>query len=57
MEGRRLKVKGLDLFNGTPVLDIKPYTFSRRVDDVKVPEWYQRLLEKVRSLNPGVREL
>lgn len=57
VEGRRLKVKGLDLFNGTPVLDIKPYTFSRRIDNIKVPEWYRRLLERVKSLNPEVREL
>lgn len=24
-EGRRLRVKGLDMFDGTPILDIKPY--------------------------------
>jgi tRNA (Thr-GGU) A37 N-methylase len=57
VEGRRLKVRGLDLYNGTPVLDIKPYTFSRRVDNIRVPAWYQRLLERVRSVKPGVREL
>lgn len=27
-EGRRLKVKGLDAIDGTPILDIKPYTPS-----------------------------
>ncbi len=26
IEGNRIKVYGLDLFNGTPVADIKPYT-------------------------------
>jgi tRNA (Thr-GGU) A37 N-methylase len=40
VEGRRLKVRGLDLYNGTPVLDIKPYTFSRRVNGIRVPDWY-----------------
>ena len=57
VEGRRLKVRGLDLYNGTPVLDIKPYTFSRRVDNIRVPDWYQRLLERARSVKPDVREL
>ncbi len=39
-EGRILYADNLDLFDGTSVLDIKPYTFSRRVDDIRVPEWY-----------------
>ena len=43
-EGRFLHVKGLDLFNGTPVLDIKPYTSDRVVEEFKVPEW-QKILE------------
>jgi tRNA (Thr-GGU) A37 N-methylase len=57
VEGRRLKIRGLDLYNGTPVLDIKPYTFSRRAYGIRVPDWYQRLLERVRSVKPDVREL
>lgn len=57
VKGRMLRVRGLDLYNGTPVLDIKPYTFSRRVDEIKVPEWYSRLLEMVRNLNPEIVEL
>jgi tRNA (Thr-GGU) A37 N-methylase len=27
-EGRRLFVRGVDMLNGTPVLDIKPYLSS-----------------------------
>jgi len=27
-KGNRLKVKGIDMIEGTPVLDIKPYTLS-----------------------------
>jgi tRNA-Thr(GGU) m(6)t(6)A37 methyltransferase TsaA len=42
-EGRFLKVSGLDLFNGTPVLDIKPYTPDRVVEDIKLPKWYTDL--------------
>lgn len=42
--GRRLLVEGLDAFEGTPVLDIKPYL--RRGDlimDAAVPDWLERL--------------
>jgi tRNA-Thr(GGU) m(6)t(6)A37 methyltransferase TsaA len=37
IEGRILTVKGLDYFDGTPVLDIKPYKESYRVDTFRVP--------------------
>jgi len=48
-EGRFLKVKGLDIFDGTPVLDIKPYV--PRVDLVKGVDndWLVKKLEKVRA--------
>ena len=42
--GIRLKVQGLDAFEGTPVLDIKPYL--RRGDlipEATGPEWLQQL--------------
>ena len=48
--GRRLRVRGLDAFDGTPVLDIKPYTPSRLVRDFRLPGWYEELLERVREL-------
>lgn len=38
-EGKRLHVKGLDALNGTPVVDIKPYTSNYLVEDVIYPEW------------------
>lgn len=48
-EGNRLKVKGLDIFDGTPVLDIKPYV--PRVDLVRGVdnEWLVKKLERIRS--------
>jgi len=49
-EGNKLYVDGLDLFDGTPVLDIKPYGYGRIVHDISVPEWYRKEWEKVRSL-------
>ncbi len=46
-EGRILYVKNLDLFDGTPILDIKPYTLDRVITDIDFPEWYKILMEKV----------
>jgi tRNA (Thr-GGU) A37 N-methylase len=36
-------VRGLEAFDGTPVLDIKPYTPERVIADVGVPRWYSDL--------------
>ena len=45
-EARFLRVRGLDVFDGTPVLDIKPYTPDRSVGDVVTPEWYADLIRR-----------
>jgi len=55
ISGRYLYVGGLDLYSGTPVLDIKPYTPSRRVDSLSLPEWYSQLLELIKK--HGLREV
>jgi tRNA-Thr(GGU) m(6)t(6)A37 methyltransferase TsaA len=34
-DGRRLEVSGLDIINGTPVLDIKPYTSRDRKSRIR----------------------
>ncbi len=46
VEGRTLRVSGLDLFDGTPVLDIKPYQPQYRPDGYGLPDWYRELREK-----------
>ncbi len=39
-----IKVKGLDILNGTPILDIKPYTPQYDVvKESKVPSWINKL--------------
>ena len=44
-KGNRLKVKGLEIVNGTPILDIKPYTpHYDRVEKAKVPDWVDKLV-------------
>lgn len=35
-----LKVRGLDAFNGSPVLDIKPYDHMDVIPEIKVPDWW-----------------
>ena len=42
-QGRFLKVSGLDYFDGTPILDIKGYRPSYRVDEFSVPDWHIKL--------------
>jgi tRNA (adenine37-N6)-methyltransferase len=44
--GRNLAVSGLDYFDGTPVLDIKPYQTNYRVDSFTLPDWHKKILEK-----------
>lgn len=40
-----LKVKGLDIISGTPILDIKPYTPQYdKVENAKVPDWVKKLV-------------
>jgi len=46
-----LWVRGLDAYDGTPVLDIKPYPDWEQgrlivVTDFRVPEWLTRLMEQ-----------
>ena len=43
---RNLIVSDLDYFDGTPLLDIKPYQSGYRVDSYSFPQWHTNLLEK-----------
>ncbi len=37
-----IRIDQIDAFDGTPVIDIKPYMpFSDKVDNAKVPSWFQ----------------
>lgn len=47
IEGNRLLVRGLDLFDGTPILDIKPYRDDYREERYALAEWYRKIREKV----------
>jgi tRNA-Thr(GGU) m(6)t(6)A37 methyltransferase TsaA len=45
VDGRTIRVRGLDAIDGTPVLDIKPYVtgFAPR-SEVREPTWIQELM-------------
>ena len=43
IDGRELVVQGLDCFDGTPVLDIKPYREDYRAESYELAEWYRQL--------------
>ncbi len=45
-QGNTLRVRGLDAYDGTPVLDIKPYLpQGDYIPEAKIPEWLRRLWE------------
>ena len=45
MEGHILHVDGLDILDGTPLLDIKPYTEKFDLHDVKKNGWQDEVDE------------
>ena len=58
LTGRRdniLYVRGLDLYDGTPVLDIKAYTPERCIENVRTPWWYKVLEERVKKVFGDVK--
>ena len=48
VEGNVVTVQGLDAYDGTPVLDIKPFDSWDTTEDFKVPDWWKKL-EKERK--------
>lgn len=42
-EGNVLWVRGLDAFDGTPVLDIKPYDDCDIVTNFRIPKWLTKI--------------
>jgi len=43
-KGNRIKVEGLDILDGTPIIDIKPYwPVYDNVEDERIPDWVNKL--------------
>jgi len=49
IKGNVVTVQGLDAFDRTPVLDIKPFDICDTTEDFKVPDWWMKL-EKERII-------
>ncbi|MEN3052948.1 MAG: tRNA (N6-threonylcarbamoyladenosine(37)-N6)-methyltransferase TrmO [Candidatus Methanosuratincola petrocarbonis] len=47
--GNLLEVEGLDLYDGTPVLDLKPYVPQDPEGGIRFPSWFNEMREKVRK--------
>jgi tRNA-Thr(GGU) m(6)t(6)A37 methyltransferase TsaA len=43
IDGGKLTVRGLDCFDGTPVLDIKPYRSDYRAEHYELADWYRAI--------------
>ena len=43
VEGNVLTVRGLDAYDGTPVLDVKPYDSWDCAPNARMPEWWLKL--------------
>jgi tRNA (adenine37-N6)-methyltransferase len=43
---RNLSVTGIDLFDGTPVIDIKAYQPDYDAKEYSMPEWYLKLMNR-----------
>jgi len=48
VEANVLTVRGLDAYDGTPVLDIKPFDSWDASKDARVPDWWTKLNQKTR---------
>jgi tRNA-Thr(GGU) m(6)t(6)A37 methyltransferase TsaA len=46
INGRKLSVTGIDLFDGTPVIDIKAYQPDYEAKQYSVPEWYHKIMDR-----------
>lgn len=51
VEGNVLTVRGLDAFDGTSVLDVKPYDSWDCAPNARMPEWWKKL-EAEKQQNP-----
>jgi tRNA-Thr(GGU) m(6)t(6)A37 methyltransferase TsaA len=46
IENRKLSVTGIDLFDGTPIIDIKAYQPDYEAKQYSMPEWYHKIMNR-----------
>jgi len=54
-EGNRLTIKGIDVLNGTPLIDIKPYVPGFDTKEVTSIGWLEKSYEKAVSIKSDDR--
>ena len=45
-QGRKLFVAGIDVFDGTLVVGIKPYQPEYQLDEYAMPAWYLKIMDR-----------
>jgi tRNA-Thr(GGU) m(6)t(6)A37 methyltransferase TsaA len=45
-DGTTLRIRGIDAYDGTPVLDVKPYSKDRLVADARDAPWHEELIRR-----------
>ena len=50
--GNRLKVRRLDAYDGTPIIDIKPYDRYDMYTELRMPQWLNNRFTRHQSENP-----
>jgi len=46
IDQRKLSVTGIDMFDGTPVIDIKAYQPDYEAKQYSMPEWYHKIMDR-----------
>ena len=54
-DGNKIKIKGIDVLNGTPLIDIKPYVPEFDTKDVTAVGWLEKNQKQARSLKSDDR--
>jgi len=54
-EGNKIKIKGIDVLSGTPLIDIKPYVPEFDTKDVTAVGWLEKNQKQARSLKSDDR--
>jgi len=56
VDGNVLTVRGLDAYDGTPVLDVKPLDLWDCPENVRMPEWWKQLERERQQDLPARKE-
>jgi tRNA-Thr(GGU) m(6)t(6)A37 methyltransferase TsaA len=55
-KGNELNVTGLDAVDGSPVIDIKPYVGRFYPEEVRIPDWMQRIQKEIADARSKMRQ-